>query len=262
MGLIEIENLSASYKKNKPIFADVNLRATSGECVALLGANGAGKSTLLKIIAGLHTQYSGELRVAGISPKKYDVRAYAEKLAFVSSKNLVTGYLRVYDVVKLGRFPYRHSFKALQTKDLQAIQKALQTANVEHLKDKFIGEISDGERRKVMIARALSQDSEIILLDEPTVFLDLSSKFSILSMLKKLAAEYRKTIIFSSHDLNIILPYADKIWIIKDKKIQFGTPKECIEKGYFSNFFDSDSVIFDKNRNRFIATELAQKNIS
>ncbi len=251
---ITISNAGIGYflkKSKKVLLKNINLTAEKGENIALIGINGSGKSTLLRSIANTQKLLSGKIKINNLEIDKYTPVDLAKKLAIVSSEIINTRFLKVKDLVSLGRFPHQ-SFSQKQTNDdIQIIKDALTITGAIHLAEKNINEISDGERQKVMIARALAQNSDIILLDEPTAFLDIENKYSVYNILSKTAKEQNKTIIFSTHDLNIALKHADKVWLIKDKTIFEGAPEDLILEDVFNHFFKSKEVNFNKLTNEF-----------
>jgi len=258
---IRIQNTEIGYltKKNKLILlSNINLTAKKGENIALIGINGSGKSTLLRSIAGTQKLLSGDIKINGFEVNKYTTADLAKKLAIVSSEVINARFLKVKDLVSLGRFPHQSLSKKQTNNDIQIVNNALVITGILHLSEKNINEISDGERQKVMIARALTQDTDIILLDEPTAFLDIENKYSVYNILSRTAKEQNKTIIFSTHDLNIALKHADKVWLIKDKTIYEGAPEDLILSDIFQDFFKNENVKFDKRINEF-SVEFPQK---
>ncbi len=252
--MIKIKSATAGYfsKKEKiDIISEINISAEVGELIALIGINGSGKSTLLRSIAGLHKLLSGNIFIDNKKQSEYDKISFAKKTAFVSSEIINSKYLKVKDVVALGRFPHQKISGRLTEKDNKIITEAFETVGIPHLKEKYINEISDGERQKVMTARALAQKTDIILLDEPAAFLDLANKFSLYKILSDTAQKLEKTIIFSTHDLNIALKYCDKVWLIKNKTIYEGAQEDLFLSGLLSNIFSDKNVIFNSDTFEF-----------
>jgi len=251
---IKIQNAEIGYltKKNKLVLLlNINLTAKKGENIALIGVNGSGKSTLLRSIAGVHKLISGSIFIENKLIEEIPNFELAKKLAIVSSEIINTRFLKVIDLVSLGRFPHQSFSKKHTNKDVEIVHRALKVTNALHLSNKYINEISDGERQKVMIARALAQDTDIVLLDEPTAFLDIENKYSVYNILSETAKKQNKTVIFSTHDLNIALKHADKVWLIKDNKIYEGAPEDLILKDVFYHFFKNKEVNFNKFTNEF-----------
>ncbi len=252
--MIKIKSATAGYfsKKEKiDIISEISISAKVGELIALIGINGSGKSTLLRSIAGLHKLLSGNIFIDNKKQSEYDKISFAKKTAFVSSEIINSKYLKVKDVVALGRFPHQKISGRLTEKDNKIITEAFETVGITHLKEKYINEISDGERQKVMTARALAQKTDIILLDEPAAFLDLANKFSLYKILSDTAQKLEKTIIFSTHDLNIALKYCDKVWLIKNKTIYEGAPEDLFLSDLLPNIFSDKNVIFNSDTFEF-----------
>ncbi len=238
-------------KRNKVLLKNINISGDEGELIALIGINGSGKSTLLRTIIGLQESIKGQIIINGKDISEYNKTESAKKIAFVSSEIIQTRYLKVWDLVALGRYPHQTISNQNSEKDKKIIEEALKTVGMAGFKNRFINEISDGERQKVMTARALSQETDIILLDEPAAFLDLENKFSLYKILSNTAQNLNKTIIFSTHDLNIALKYCDKVWLIKDKEIYEGAPEDLILENIFQNIFSENHVSFNSETFEF-----------
>lgn len=250
--VISEANIGFTLKnKNKILLRSLNLTANKGETIALIGINGAGKSTLLRSIAGEQQILGGSIFIENKELNKYNSIELAKKLAIVSSEIINTRFFKVKDLVGLGRFPYQSFSQKPTDKDVEIVTSALSLTGALNLAEKNINEISDGERQKVMIARALAQDTDIILLDEPTAFLDIENKYSVYKILSETAKKKGKTIIFSTHDLNIAIKHADKVWLIKDKNVFEGSPEDLILKDVFNHLFNSKEVEFNKLTNEF-----------
>jgi len=245
-------------KGTKKLLKNINITAEKRELIALIGINGSGKSTLLRTIIGLQELLSGKIIIDEKNIKEYHKIESAKKIAFVSSEIIQTKYLKVKDLTALGRYPHQSFSNQNSEKDKGIIESALETVGMSDFKERLITEISDGERQKVMTARALAQDTDIILLDEPAAFLDLANKFALYKILSHTSQNLNKTIIFSTHDLNIALKYCDKVWLIKDKTIYEGAPEDLFLKGIFQNIFSDQHVIFNPGTFEF-SVKLNQK---
>jgi iron complex transport system ATP-binding protein len=211
--MIEITNLEIGYKskgKHKTVFKGINLHLHAGDLVGLIGDNGIGKSTLLKTITGNLAPLAGDIKINNTPSSKFTAQQLAQLLSIVVTEKIGGFNLTVWDVVATGRTPYINIFGKLSTEDESIVTKALEQLNLLPLKDKLIDELSDGQRQKVMIAKSLAQQTPIIVLDEPTAFLDHTSKHQLFSILKKLCAEQGKLIIVSSHDLELMKPYINR----------------------------------------------------
>jgi iron complex transport system ATP-binding protein len=215
--IINIENLQVGYKT--PIVNNINLSAEKSNLICIIGKNGTGKSTFLKTLAGIIPQLKGNIFINNSNLKSISALQKAKYLSFVPAKLSNLANISLRELVKIGRTPYTNLFDKLSVDELDLIQKSLEKFNLNDIADKSLLEVSDGERQKAMICRAFVQNSPVILLDEPTAFLDYPSKVELLLSLKKLSEEHQKTIVFSSHDLEIALNYADRIWLFNDENI-------------------------------------------
>lgn len=211
--MIEIKNLEIGYKskgKLNSVFKDINLSLNAGDLVGLIGDNGIGKSTLLKTITGNLAPLAGEIKINNKPGSQFTAPQLAQLLSIVVTEKIGGFNLTVWDVVATGRIPYINIFGKLSPEDETIVTKALEQLNLLPLKDKLIDELSDGQRQKVMIAKSLAQQTPIIVLDEPTAFLDHTSKHHLFATLKKLCAEQGKLIIVSSHDLELMKTYINR----------------------------------------------------
>jgi iron complex transport system ATP-binding protein len=209
-----INNLAIGYKskkKNQLIAEGLNATLHSGELTCLIGSNGIGKSTLLRTLAGFQKPIAGEILISGKSITDYSAQELAQKISVVLTEK-VTGELTVTELVGMGRSPYTGFFGKLTAEDDAIVQYAIEQVQITHLAQRTISTLSDGERQKAMIAKALAQQTPLILLDDPTAFLDHPSKKEILQLLKQLSREQNKIIFLSTHDLELALSTADKIW--------------------------------------------------
>lgn len=245
---VECRNISIGYReRSSPSFvvkSDLTLRAFSGETVALIGGNGVGKSTLLKTIAGFQSPLSGDLMIHHRPVGEYSSGDLAREMSFVSTEIVRASSLTVRELVGLGRFPYTNWFGRMEEKDLEIVHRAIGQVGLHGYENRQISRISDGERQRAMIARALAQDTRIMVLDEPTAFLDISNKYEIVRILHKLAEEQGKCIIFSTHDLNTALSLADHIWLMLDNRVVEGLPEEVASRGFFASLFPNNNHLF------------------
>jgi len=245
-----INNLNVGYS-SKILLSNLNLSANKGELISLIGMNGTGKSTFLKTLMKLLPAAVGEISLFEKNISQYSRKEWAKNLSFVSTELPAVNFLKVYEVVAAGRFPHTNHFGNLSETDKFFIDKALITTKITHLKYRNFNEISDGEKQKTLIARTLAQNTPFILLDEPTAFLDIVSKFDILLILKQLTNQENKTVIFSSHDLSVVLQIADKIWLIHNNTILEAAPEDLILQNIFSNLFSDNSMFFDEKDGNF-----------
>jgi iron complex transport system ATP-binding protein len=246
-GKTNILSINRAYvgfkKKNEEIrlLENVNLKIKTGELTGLIGRNGAGKSTLLRCIVRLQDLLNGSIKINKDDILDIHPNVFAQLLAYVSSGLEHTETMTVKELVSLGRFPYSNWIGRLLPADIELIDESMERVGIEHLSKRKLTEISDGERQKAMIARTLAQNTPIIVMDEPTAFLDLPSKYDIISLLYELSRK-GKTIIYSTHDLNISLRFSDKIWLIDDKTIHVGSPEDLILDKTIAGIFDSDKI--------------------
>lgn len=211
--MIELKNLEIGYStkfKNKSVFKHINLNFSAGELVGLIGNNGVGKSTLLKTITGNLRPLNGDVLINKKPIQQISAQELAQQISIVITEKIGGFNLTVWDIVASGRIPYINIFAKLTTEDEVIVNASLEQLNIKELKDKLIDELSDGQRQKTMIAKALAQQAPIIILDEPTAFLDYNSKHHLFSFLKKLSSEQHKLIIVSSHDLDLMKAYVSK----------------------------------------------------
>jgi len=224
---VNISNLTVGYDK-KPLLKDINLASKSGTMIGLFGRNGQGKSTLLKTISGLLTPLSGRFIFEGKDILALSEKERAKVLSIVSTTQNNIGGITVKDFIAFGRFPYTNWFGMNTYKDFQEIDHAITLCKLERLAHRNYDELSDGEKQKVNIARAISQDTPLIILDEPTVHLDLINKVEVFKLLKELSSNHNKTIIISTHQIEYALQICDEIWFIHNKEIQAYTPTALI----------------------------------
>ncbi|QGY42505.1 ATP-binding cassette domain-containing protein [Maribellus comscasis] len=246
---IELDNLSVGYEQSgaKPleILSGIDFSACPGEMVALIGSNGIGKSTLLRSLVGFQDYFSGNIKLNGDELKTIDSRDVAQIISFVSTENIRVANMTVFDLVAFGRFPYTNWIGRLTAEDKQKVGDAIKKVGLSGFESRQTIQLSDGERQRAMIARALAQDTPVIILDEPTAFLDVSNKYEIFHLLQILAKEKGKTIILSTHDLNIALREVDKLWIVTETGNYQGAPEDAVLNGWLNQLFKNENVGFD-----------------
>ena len=256
IGYHERSSASVVVKNN------LTLNAFGGEMVCLLGGNGIGKSTLLKTIAGFQLPLSGELLIHEKLVTDFSPDELAKEMSFVSTDVIRVANLTVREMVGLGRFPYTNWFGQLDAEDHRIVEEAIHQVGLSGYENRLINRISDGERQRAMVARALAQDTGIMVLDEPTAFLDISNKYEIVRILHKLAWEHGKCIIFSTHDLNTALSMADRIWLMLDDRVIDGIPEEVASGGYFESLFSNNpNLFFDQEKCDFRVRKKKMGNI-
>lgn len=253
--ILKTVNLIVGYK-DKEVLQGLNLTLKQGELTCLLGPNGAGKSTLIRALTGIQKPLSGEVRLQDRLIQDYSQKAIAHQLSLVLTDRIGTGNLTVYALVSLGRFPYTSWMGSLNERDKKLIHWALEVTGTLSFANRHIGELSDGEKQKVMIARALVQDTGIVILDEPTAHLDSPNRIEIFHLLRELTAETGKTILISTHEIDMAIEHSDKMWLITpEKTISTGLPEDLILKGSLETAFGSDDLSFDYLRGRFQKTQ-------
>lgn len=253
--ILRTDNISIGFsgKKNSAgiIFKNISVSAGKSELVALFGPNGIGKSTLLRSLVKLLSPLSGDIFLFNKNIKTLSGNEMARKVGFVSTETVYVNNLKVYDLVSLGRYPYTNWMGRLLQPDKEKVEDAMNMVGISEMKNKYINQLSDGERQRTMIARTLAQDTDIIVLDEPTAFLDLPNKYEVIHLLHTLAAERSRTIVFSTHDLNIAIQEADKIWLMLPDGIYQGSPEDLILEGSFSKMFEKTNLLFSATKGDF-----------
>lgn len=216
-----------------------------------MGINGVGKSTFLRTISGIQPALSGKIEIAreefsSISPEKL-----ATKISLVLTEQPLSKNLSVAELVALGRQPYTNWIGTLAAEDRKMVKKALALVRIEELQAKKCFELSDGQLQKVLISRALAQNTPLMILDEPTSHLDMYHKAQVLKLLKDLSLNTRKAVIFATHEINLALQLCDKIILMKPDKVVQDTPQQLIQKGHFEDVFPEDLIVFDRTTESF-----------
>lgn len=252
---IQIKDLSIGYRsKNdtKLVASHITTTIYSGELTCLLGANGVGKSTLLRTLSAFQPHLSGEIALLSRNIQDYSDKALSTIVGVVLTDKCDIRNMSVRDLVEMGRSPYTGFWGRLGKEDKRIVEEAIALVRIENLASRMIHTLSDGERQKVMIAKALAQETPVIYLDEPTAFLDFPSKVEIMQLLHHLTRTTNKTIFLSTHDLELALQIADKIWLMdKEKGISTGTPEDLALSGHLSGFFARKGILFDMETGLF-----------
>ncbi len=251
MRAITVKDLAIGYEK--VLLQNINFTIEEGEVVSLLGKNGVGKSTLIKTILGLIPSKKGEIRIGGENIKKYSPVEMAQEVSVVLTHQEITSMLSVLEVLSLGRTPYKTIFSRLNVRDWEKINQTIQLLELENLKDRRIGELSDGQKQRVMIGRALVQDTNLIILDEPTTHLDFSGKFAVFQLLRRLVQITKKTILLSTHQIDLALSHSDKVLFIKDDILLEDFPENIGWKHQIYSYFSNDKMNFDYELGKFTA---------
>lgn len=252
--VLETQNLSIGYSSKKGahvITHAINIALQKGQLVGLVGANGIGKSTLLRTLTNVQKPLQGEIYINSKSLTDFSSVELAKQLSLVLTEQIASKNLSVFELVALGRQPYTNWVGNLSSKDIAVTEKAMRQTNIEMLRDKKCYELSDGQLQKVMIARALAQDTDLIILDEPTTHLDMYHKAYILKLLQRLAKETGKTILFSSHEIDLAIQLCDTVIVMSKDKVVSGQPCQLISNGTFTGLFPDDLIIFDEKTGSF-----------
>lgn len=252
--ILQFKNLAVGYNRGKhPVtvmcFPDIIVE--KGDFIAIAGQNGIGKSTLIKTLVQLIPEISGEVVLKGRNIKEFSGVQLASHISYVSTDVVTAQQITVKELVAFGRYPYTNWFGKMGVEDMTVVDQVIEMLELKHLSAKYIDEVSDGERQRVMIARALAQKTEIVILDEPTAFLDLPHKHEIINLLGKLSKEQQKTIIFTTHDLGIAIKETDKLWLLSENGFFQGSPEDLILNGLISKTFNTSKVSFDNRKGEF-----------
>lgn len=247
---IKIQDLSIGYinKGNSPkiVAQKINGEIKQKELTCLLGANGIGKSTLLRTLSGFQKPLHGNILINEKDVGDYSDSQLSTIIGVVLTEKCNIKNMTVSELVGLGRSPYTGFWGKLNAKDRTIVNQCIEKVNIEHLSDRMIHTLSDGECQKAMIAKALAQETPIIFLDEPTAFLDFPSKVEIMQLLHQLSRSTSKTIFLSTHDLELALQISDKIWLMDyQQDISIGTPEDLALQGKLGHFFENRGIFFD-----------------
>lgn len=253
MESVVLHNLSIGYltKGNEKVVASgLNATINNGELTCLLGRNGIGKSTLLRTLSAFQPALEGEIVISSTQPPS-SITSLTDKqlsrlIGIVLTEKPDVQNMTIEELVGMGRSPYTGFWGTLDDEDKKIVGEAIQLVGIENLQGRMVHTLSDGERQKVMIAKALAQQTPIIYLDEPTAFLDFPSKVETMQLLRRLANDEQKTIFLSTHDVELSLQLADKIWLMEPGHLSVGTPRQLADEGALSRFIDHDGITFDK----------------
>jgi len=255
---IHIENLSIGYPAKsgvRVVASGICAGINSGELTCLLGANGVGKSTLLRTLSAFQPKLDGEIFIQGKEIGDYTDKQLSRVISVVLTERCDVRNMSVTELVGLGRSPYTGFWGTLSEEDKRVVDESIALVGISHLAQRMVHTLSDGERQKVMCAKALAQETPVIYLDEPTAFLDYPSKVEMMQLLHRLSRQTDKTIFLSTHDLELALQIADKLWLMdKANGVAIGTPEDLSLDGSLARFFGRKGIAFDMNTGLFRVT--------
>ena len=251
------KSLSIGYAsgKRKTILAEnLDLCIESSAVICLLGQNGIGKSTLLRTLSKMQPPLDGDILLEGESIYSIDRNELAKKIGLVLTERIPESNLTVYEMVALGRQPYTNWIGKMVEEDKELVRRALKGAQLEELADMRCDELSDGQLQRAMICRAVAQDTKLILLDEPTAHLDIQHKIETFQLLKKLAVELGRSILISTHEVQLATQMADVLWLMNTEGITSGSPEDLIREGRINELFDRNTLQLDKETRQYPIT--------
>ena len=247
---VRVHNLSTGYRTKghtTVVACRINASLQAGELTCLLGPNGAGKSTLLRTLSAFQLPLDGEILLLGKQLTEYTEQQLATRIGVVLTERCDINNMTTEELVGMGRSPYTGFWGGLTMNDRNKVEEAIEWVRIGHLKGRMVQTLSDGERQKVMIAKALAQETPVILLDEPTAFLDYPSKVEIMQLLHDLARTKQKTVFLSTHDLELALQLADRLWLMdKERGVMTGTPEDLSLDGNLEQFFTREGIVFNR----------------
>lgn len=258
--IVSLDSFTIGHQKGKPLLAELNLTVNRGEMVALIGRNGTGKSTLLKSMIGLLEALDGVCLLDGNLFSEYSLPQKARRVSFVSSQITQLPALTVGELVGLGRMPYTGWMGRLSSDDRALIKQALEEVQMTSFSERKLDCLSDGERQRAMIARAFAQDTPLMVLDEPTAFLDIPNTYELIRLLSRFR-DGGRSIVYSTHDLETAMQCADKMWVIHEDRIFEGSPEDLGLSGLFDDLFSSSGIRYDEQSGRFLLSGMQQGSI-
>ncbi|MGB4414767.1 MAG: ABC transporter ATP-binding protein [Paludibacter sp.] len=254
MSVLSTHNLSIGYSKKRSktiVQPALNLILQAGELVCLIGPNGTGKSTLLRTLAGLQKPLDGKIKIDDDELENLSHHEKAMLIALVLTDRVDIDNATVYDIVSFGRHPYSNWRGSFSEEDEKQVREAIEMVHLTQKRDDCFCELSDGERQRVMIAKALAQDTPIIMLDEPTAHLDLPNRIEIMLLLHRLSHKTGKAILLSTHELDLALQAADRIWLMSNAGVECGVPEDLVFNGSFNRTFESKYYFFNEANGNF-----------
>ncbi|MBP6284988.1 MAG: ABC transporter ATP-binding protein [Paludibacteraceae bacterium] len=258
--ILSTKDLCIGYKHRK-LLDKLNVDLYKGEVICLIGKNGCGKSTLIRTLCGLQDALSGTITINGKAIQKLSYHEKAQLISVVLTDKVHTDSLTVSQIVALGRHPYTNWLGNLTEKDEGIVGQSIASVHLEHKKDDLYTKLSDGEKQRVMIAKALTQDTPIIFLDEPSAHLDVPNRMEIMILLQQLAKNTEKTILLSTHELDLALQTADKLWLMNDQNIHIGIPEDLVLSNIVEENFSSSFYYFNRYTGNFNMHYASDKSI-
>jgi iron complex transport system ATP-binding protein len=253
--VLHISKLSIGYgkrKRKKVVHADLKASMYKGELVCLLGENGTGKSTLIRTLCGFQSPLGGEATMMGKNLLKLTEKDLSIMAAVVLTDRVVVPNATVEELVGLGRSPYTGTMGILSKKDKEIVLSSIEQCGILHKRKESLSNLSDGEKQKAFIAKALAQDTPIIILDEPTAFLDMPARVEIIQLLRHIASTSGKSVLMSTHDLDLALQMADRLWLLApDKPLMEGSPEDLLLNNEFQSLFEKRGIEFDHRTGLF-----------
>ena len=254
--MLTLERLSIGYRSRRAetvLASDISLELRAGELVCLLGPNGAGKSTLMRTVAGMQPPLGGRVLLDGDDIHSMPARERAGRLGMVLTEKVEAGLLTAYALVGLGRYPHTNWSGKLSHHDHKVIRECIERVGAQDLAHRLVSDLSDGERQRVMMARALAQEPRLLVLDEITAFLDLPSRVDAMRLLRRVVRETSRAVLLATHDLELALRAADRVWLLpRGGQLETGAPEDLVLSGAFEAAFASEGVDFDRARGEFV----------
>lgn len=236
--ILSAENLSIGYKKALPVLSGLDFSLSPGELVCLMGPNGSGKTTLLRTVSGLLPPISGKIELDGSDLVNLSASERAKMMSLVLTDPINTGAMTGYDVVQMGRYPHQAWFAASSKTDREISDNALKLVGAQGFSNKPLYELSDGQRQKILIGRAIAQDCQVMILDEPNSHLDLNNRVEIMNVLKTSTRDNGKAVLMATHELDLALQMADRIWLISEEgRLVSGIPEDLVLTGVIDRAF-------------------------
>lgn len=264
--ILHINKLCIGYgkgKRAKVVHDQLQAKMFAGELVCLLGENGTGKSTLIRTICGFQPALGGEASLLGKDLLQLSEKELSKMAAVVLTDRVIVPNATVEELVGLGRSPYTGTFGILNDEDKEIVHTSIEKCGILHKKKERLSNLSDGEKQKAFIAKALAQDTQIIILDEPTAFLDMPARVEIMQLLRQIASNSGKSVLMSTHDLDLALQMADKLWLLSaEKALLTGTPEDLLLKNEFQTIFQNKGIEFDNKTGLFRVGYDCNKEIS